>query len=281
MNNIYENKTKKYKLKYLKLLKEGGSKFLNSDEEKKEIIRQLKELKEVQKEVQKEAEKIVNTLKEFILYIDTTLSNIHTEILLNKELQNYIEKIYVLQLELNAVGEVEVFNQSTYLMLLEEAEVLTIEIAKAKAKVGLETYEEQLNKQLIDALKQTLYEVNEQMKKKKEEEEKIVLKRSLKKAIEIFKKKKNEQENILKNHKIKLPENIIYLSGNKKIEALGAFYEDMKTMRTIKKNQLAEAERKKQEADNKYKDLETEYNKIIENFEKKTILENIKKFFKL
>ena len=87
---------------------------------------------------------------------------------------------------------------------------------------------------------------------------------------------------LTKNHIIKLHENFF-------IKALHTFYKDIETSRTIKENQLAEAERKKQEADNKYKDLETKYNKIIENFEKvnnnlidkKTILENIKKFLNL
>jgi hypothetical protein len=49
MNNIYENKVKKYKIKYLKLLGEGGGLFWDSDEEKKNLIIIEKKLKDIKK----------------------------------------------------------------------------------------------------------------------------------------------------------------------------------------------------------------------------------------
>lgn len=325
MNNIYENKANKYKLKYLKLLEGGGKFWLSNEEineEKKlkndlEIARnklnntnqrfnaikiQTENISNNKKkaiEEQKATETYINTLKKILINKNHTIEYVNKEIIFYENLHNYKVKLYVLQLELQAASKQEILEQIQKLMLLEEIEVLTEELNKAKEKVETQTEEEAkvgFNKQLVEALELTLYEVNahkERLKIKEEKtqiqekiQEKIVLIRTLKKALKIVEK---EEENFVKNHVNKLPSYMNNLTLDEKIEELKKLYKETKISYTEKEKELEDTERRKQEEDNKYKDLEVQYTKIHKEFIKEnhnlifdkddveTILKNIKK----
>jgi hypothetical protein len=320
MNNIYQNKYEKYKLKYLKLLQEGGGKFWLSNEEKNEeqklmndldiakkklyttkqnfntIKREKENISNIKKkaiEEQKTTETNINTLKKNLINKNHTIEYINKEIIFYEKLQNYRVKLYVLQLELQEASKQEILEQIQELMLLEEVEVLTQEITKAKEKVRTQTPKEEnvgFNKQLVEALELTLVntkikEEKTQIQKKTQIQEKIVLIRTLKKALKIIEK---EEENFVKDHVNRLPSYMNNLTLDEKIEALKKLYEETKISYTEKEKELEDTERKKQEEDNKYKDLEVQYTKIhkefikennnliFDNYEVKTILENIK-----
>jgi hypothetical protein len=330
MNNIYQNRYEKYKLKYLKLKKEyiskGGGKFWLSDEEINEEKKLKNDLEiarnklnntkqrfdaiKIQEEnisnnkkkaieEQKATETYINTLKKNLINNNHTIEYVNKEIIFYENLQNYKVKLYVLQLELQAANKQEILEQIQEIMLLEEVEVLTEELTKAKENVETQTEEEAklgFNKQLVEALELTLYEVNadkERLKIKEEKtqiqekiQEKIVLIRTLKKALKIVEK---EEKNFVKNHVNKLPSYMNNLTLDEKIEELKKLYEETKISYTEKEKELEDTERRKQEEDNKYKDLEVQYTKIhkefikennnliFENDDIETILKNIKK----
>jgi hypothetical protein len=338
MNNIYENKVKKYKIKYLKLLGEGGGLFWNSDEEKnvkKELEDDLKKIyssrnnilqkiliikekhnnifnnKQKAIEKQKTAETLVNILKENLNNKKYTCDNLNKEIILYENLYNYNKKIYVLQLELYEISKEKLFRQ----MLLEEVEVLIKEISKAKDKVNKQSEEEAevgLNEQLVEALELALNVLNakeykdkkdkedeekkdedeeyekrkkededeeyekrkkeDEEKRKKEDEEKpqiqekIVLMRTLKKAIQIVEK---EKEIFVKNYLNKSSSyiNINNLSLNKKIELLNKLYKENKKSYIEEEEKLVNAEKTEQEAYTEYNDLIIKDKENIKEYE--------------